>query len=160
MKRMNSADGLLKAKQTALVYIARRALTAAQLFEKLEAKGFAPEICGETVEYFTEMGYINDYDYAERFIRDSIDQRQHGIARIKTQLRQKGVDAEVINEVLASLEIDDLQTLRELAEKKCRGVDLSDRKQRNRLVGYFVRRGYRYDEINKVLGERDEEYFD
>jgi regulatory protein len=157
---MNSTDELSKAKQIALTYLARRALTGAQLGERLEKKGFAPEICDETVKYFTEMGYINDFDYAERFIKDSIAQKQHGIIRIKAQLRQKGVETEIINNVISSLKIDNLQTLRELAEKKCQGVDLSDLKQKNRLVGYFVRRGYRYDEINKVLRERDEAYFD
>ncbi|NLB81180.1 MAG: RecX family transcriptional regulator [Clostridiaceae bacterium] len=152
---MNNSDTIDQVRSTALIYIAKRRLTGFELKEKLKKKGYSQRLCEETVAYFTDMGYINDFDYAERFIMDAVSLKQHGTMRIERDLASRGIEKDVISKAIESLEIDNLETLRQLVAANCRSLDLSNIKDRNRLFGFLVRKGFRYDEINVVLRERE-----
>ncbi|MCK9478357.1 MAG: recombination regulator RecX [Firmicutes bacterium] len=157
---MNNADAFEKAQSMALSFLARRRLTASELKERLEKKGFGADECDKAVEYFTEMGYINDFDYSERFIIDAVELKRHGKARIRRDLIFKGIDSETIEAAFLSCKTDDLQTLSLLVEERLQKLDISSEKARNSFVGFLIRKGFRFDEINTVLRERDVEYFD
>jgi regulatory protein len=157
---MNNSDLLSEAKNAALIYLAKRMLTGKELKDKLKNKGFSGGICDEAVRYFTEIGYINDFDYALRYATDAIKIKHYGTLKIIRDLRQKGIDTDIINNCISSLGDENLQSLRLIAEKKSSMLDLSDPKQKNKLVEYLMRRGYKFDEINTVLRERNDDFFD
>ena len=146
-------DELSRAKYAACYYLSRRSLTDRQLREKLEKKEYLPEVINETLEYMTEAGYINDADYAARYVQDALNLKRHGKRRIRQDLRQKGIDIEVIDEVLGETESDSSPALRALIEQKSAGLDLGDRKHRARVFNFLVRRGYDFDEINTAIRE-------
>ena len=128
--------------------------------QKLLKKEYSPENCEETVNCMVELGYINDEDYAERYIKDAVEFKKHGIMRIKQDLRKKGIDRDIIDNVIGNIDIDNGETLQKLIEQRCKLLNISDPKQKNRLIGFLVRRGYRYDEIYSVLREMEEIDFD
>lgn len=157
---MSTYDEFSRAKYAAFFYLGRNALTEHQLREKLQRKEYSPEIIDKTLEYMLELGYINDRDYAERYTKDAVNFKKHGMMRIKLDLRRKGIDPDLIDEVLEELEIDTTDALNHLIEKKSAGLDLKDRKHKARLVNFLLRRGYKYDEINTALREMEEIDFD
>lgn len=157
---MDTYDELSRAKYAALFYLSRRALTERQLREKLEKKEYSSGIIDETLEYLKELGYIDDRDYAQRYAKDAAEIKKHGISRIRLDLRKKGISPEDIDEALQELDLDTADSLRSLIEEKSASLDLSDKKQRARLVNFLLRRGYKFDEINSALGEMEETYFD
>jgi regulatory protein len=157
---MDTYDEISRAKYAALFYLSRRALTERQLREKLEKKEYSPEIIDETLEYVKELGYIDDRDYAQRYAKDAVELKRHGVSRIRMDLRKKGICPQDIDEALQELSLDTSDALRSLIEEKSAALDLKDKKHRVRLVNFLLRRGYKFDEINSALREMEEFDFD
>ena len=149
----NTYDEFSRAKYVACIYLARRMHTKSEMYKKLIKKEYAPEICEKTIEALIELGYINDTDYAERYTKDAINLKKHGINRIKRDLKQKGIDNEIIDQTITELDIDNSEILARLVEQKAERLDLKDIKQKNRLIGFLIRRGYKYDEIFSAIRE-------
>ncbi len=150
---MSTYDEFSRAKYVACIYLARRMHTKSEMYKKLIKKEYATEICEKTIEALIELGYINDSDYAERYTKDAINLKKHGINRIKRDLKQKGIDDEIIDQTISELDIDNSEILAKLVEQKAEKLDLNDIKQKNRLIGFLLRRGYKYDEIFSAIRE-------
>ena len=144
-------DELSRTKYCAMLCLGRKAYTKRELFDKLLKKEYSEECCEQTIEYLENEGYINDSDYAARYTNDAINLKKHGSVRIKADLRRKGIDAEIIDRLFEELESPDVETIKTVIEKKAEKLDLSDKKQRDRLIGYLLRRGFRYGEIYSEL---------
>jgi regulatory protein len=157
---VSNYDDFSRAKYAAFFYLGRKALTESELRQKLRKKEYPPEVCEKTIDYLKELSYIDDTDYAARYAKDAAGLKKHGAARIQRDLARKGISPEIAEHAVASLEIDDGENLRSIIEKKRERLDLADAKQKNRLIGYLARRGYRYDEIYSALRETEEADFD
>jgi len=149
----NQFDELSRAKYCAFLYLGRKMYTRHEMLQKLLKKEYSPEVCEQTVDFLVESGYINDRDYAERYTKDAINFKKQGVMKIKQDLAQKGIDREIINSVIDELDIDNSENLAKLIEQKTQKLDITDKKQRNRLIGFLLRRGYKYDEIFTAIRE-------
>ena len=145
------ADDLLAAKQTATRQLSYRPRSVAELRQTLGQRGFGPQIVERVIDRFTELGYLDDADFARRWIatRESVAPR--GTRLLKRELRQKGIGADLTEEVIADADLDDLESAMRIAERrlpKLAGLDRDT--QRRRLASYLERRGFSYDTISKV----------
>lgn len=150
------ADDVVAAKLTASRQLAYRARSTAELRKTLADRGFADEVIAEVIARFLELGYLNDEEFARRWIasRDQIAPR--GARLLRQELRQKGIDADLAQRSLAEAELDDLATARRLAERRMdRLRDLPVDKARSRLAGYLQRRGFSHETVRLV----DREFF-
>ena len=150
------ANDFEKAKECAFWYINKRRYTKKELINKLIQREYDREIAEEAVEYLEELDYINDADYARRYIHDAVRIKKHGIIRIKNDLYQKGIDRNVIDEVLVDIDVDSANVINELIQLKANNLDLTDEKQFNKLVAFLVRRGFNYGEsVHSVRNYRE-----
>ena len=147
----NYSDEFLKCKDYAFLLINKKRNTKKELFDKLLKKEYDNEVASEVVDYLEEAGYIDDYDYARRFISDSVKIKGYGKIRIKRDLILKGVKTHIIDDVLSNEDFDTSDVLDGLIEKKSANLDLSDDKQLQKLFGFLLRRGYGYSEIKTAL---------
>lgn len=154
MNNKNSKyDELSRTKYCAFLILGRRAHTKKELTDKLLKKEYSPECVEEAVSYMEQEGYIDDRDYAERYLNDAVELKKHGMARIKQDLLRKGIPREIVEEVIENTEKDNGETIKRILETRLPKTDLSDRKQRDRLIGYMLRRGFRYGEVYSALRE-------
>jgi regulatory protein len=89
------------------------------------------------------MGYVNDRAYAEATL--SKRQRQgRGVKVIASELRHKGIDSQVVDEILGELSVEDeVERAAELAVKLLsRHRDEPLVRQREHVMGGLLRRGY------------------
>lgn len=149
----NYSDDFLKCKDCAFYYINKRRHTKKELIDKLVRREYDIDVAKEVADYLEEAGYIDDSDYARRFISDAVKIKKHGMVRIKRDLSAKGVDRTVIDSVLGNLELDTESVLADLLKSKACNMDLNDEKQLNRLYGFLLRRGFKFNEINSALAE-------
>lgn len=149
----NYSEDFLKCKDCAFYYINKRRHTKKELVDKLVKREYDVTVAKEVAEYLEEAGYIDDSDYARRFISDAVKIKKHGMVRIKRDLLAKGVARTVIDSVLDDLEFDTESVLADLLESKAFNMDLSDEKQLNKLYGFLLRRGFKFSEINSALTE-------
>jgi len=145
-----------RAKWLALYYLGIKARTEAEIRKKLKEKGASEEICDKTVDFLKEYGYINDEEYTRMYIKDACNLKKHGMRRIKNDLRMRGINEHIIDNAMQDLELDFEDPLRELTAKKAKGLDLSDPKHKNRLIGFLQRRGYGINDILRAVREYEE----
>ena len=136
------------AKQKAMDLLLYRTRTEKELYDKLIERGYSEEDSAEAIAYVKSFGYLNDENYAEYYV--SSRGTQKGRSAIKRELRDKGVDDELIENALEELP-DETDTIRELLIKKAGAPHELDEKEFRRLYGFFLRRGFSGGAIMKTL---------
>jgi regulatory protein len=117
--------------------------TRAGLMRKLERAGYAGRTAGEACDRIEAMGYINDRAYAQATLAKR--QRQgRGVKVIASELRHKGIDGDLVDEILGELNVEDeVERAAELAGKLLTRHRHEPRvRQREHVMGGLVRRGY------------------
>ena len=93
------------ARGAALALLAQRRLTEAQLWRRLEAKGYPPEVVGETVAACKRAGYLDDRLYAALYVEGA--RKAVGDARLRAELVKRGIDRDAAAAVVASAPRDE-----------------------------------------------------
>ena len=135
-------------KEKALRLLEYRSHSAKELTDKLKRFGADEEDIERTVEFCTEYNFLNDEKYAYALAHDLANLKKLGKRRIYAELRQKGISEEIVREVLEDF-TDDEDTLLSLVEKKAQGN--FERKNRDKIIRYFMYRGYELTDIKNAL---------
>lgn len=152
--RLRNADEPDRAVFTALNLLAHRGRSERELRQRLRQKGYTPEAIDEAIRRVIDWGYLND----ERFAASWVEQRQSSRPRsrraLEHELREKGVDREIIETTMEEAEIDEVADARRLAADKWRKERaLEPDKRRQRTAAFLARRGYGWDVAKQVLDE-------
>lgn len=154
-----------KGKEHAL-HAAMRALTARprseqEIVERLEERGYDEEIIAQTMADLQDAGLIDDEAFAREWVYYRTS-RGLGPWRIRQELRQKGVDRYIIEDVLEDIDEDDsLETATEIALHTLRTADKNGER---RAFDKLARRGFSFSlarqalaQAQAVLDEEEEE---
>lgn len=148
------AEEQSKVTNAALNLISYRQRSIKEIYEKLKGKGYDEDFINKSIEYCKEQNYLNDYQFAESFIRDKQNLNKFGSTRIRYELIKKGVSKDVIEETLNFDKDEEYNVALILAQKKINSYKGQDRNSIYRkLGGYLQRKGYPYDIVTKVLKE-------
>lgn len=145
------ANDFRRAKERALYLLDYRDYSYTELFEKLE-KNYSEDVCYKVLERMVELGTIDDRRYAERLARHYTEVKKFGYYRIASEMRNKGIPKDIIEEALSVYEDTVYERLFELINKKYYRY-LDDEKGVKKVKNALVRYGYSYDDINAVLDE-------
>jgi regulatory protein len=149
MEEVIHADTLRKARERALYLLDYRDYSYVQLYEKLEAN-YPEDICLEVLNRLVELGILNDSRYAKYLAERLIVGKKYGTYRAIRELRLKGIDSDLAEEVVSYYEDTEVERLEELVRTKYARY-LNDDKGINKVKNALVRLGYSYDLINQVL---------
>ena len=140
-----------KLRERALDLLSRRDHSQRELFNKLREKGGVLEELEPLLEDLKEMGYLDDSRYAENFVRFRSG-KAWGQRRYQQELRQRGVDSEVVDSVLSrlpELEPDFIaDKLQKLVER-----ELDKGREERKILSSFLRRGFTIGSIKDVLAK-------
>ncbi|MBR3869333.1 MAG: regulatory protein RecX [Clostridia bacterium] len=142
-----------KAYAQALRFLTLRAHSADELYKKL-IKKHSPECSAYAIEKCRELGFIDDEDFAIRYANELVNRKKYGLSRIRSELYLKGIDREITENVINSLDIDFSQSIIEIIEKKYADC-LNDEKGRRRMIAGLMRLGYNYSDIKTALADYD-----
>lgn len=154
-------DAIDRAVSTAMRALEQRMQTGRELRTRLLRKGFEPETIDSAIARLTDYGYLNDERFAELWIENRLAHRPRGKRMLEQELRQKGIDRQIVDETVAGMEIDDRAAALELARKRLKSVQgLPPDEQNKKLTGILVRRGFDFGVIRTTLETVFEEPFD
>lgn len=126
-----------------------------QLRTKLRQKGCEDEASEAVLDRMSAVGLVDDEAFAGMLVRSH--QAGRGLARraLVQELRAKGIDDEIAETALASIDVEDERDrARALVEKKMRAMHgLDATVQTRRLAGMLARKGYSTDVSLGVIRE-------
>lgn len=134
---------------TAIYYLTFKDRSSYELTNKLKEKGYSEEQILETMDKLSYYGYIDDEHYALSYIKSNCNHK--GEKKIKMELSNKGIHRDIIEEQFAEVDFDEENAIDASFKKRFMDSDLQDEKQKNRIISYYMRRGYRFENIKKVV---------
>ena len=134
--------------------LARREHSGEELKTKLCAKGYPQKVAGEVVAALAREGLVSDDRFAEALL-DVRKARGYGPLRIRHELEQRGVSAELIDHWLDPADSGWIEQIRRIREKKFGRQQPSDFAERARQARFLQQRGYTYDQIRRALSTDD-----
>jgi regulatory protein len=143
-----------RAKEKALWLISYRDHSKKELTDKIK-RTCDEESAEKAVERMEELGLVNDRVFAERYAIKLLFTKHMSKTAASYELALKGIDRELADEILDSIDVDEREQIREVIEKKYRNI--SDEKIKRRAFSALQRLGYRFDDIRAVLEEYTEE---
>lgn len=143
--------GSRKAYSQALRFLTLRAHSANELYKKL-IKKHSPESSQYAVEKCRELGFVDDNEFAQRYAEELVHNKKYGPGRVRSELFSKGIERELIENVLSSLDFDSRISIIEIIEKKYSSC-LDDEKGRRRMIAGLMRLGYSYSDISAALAD-------
>ncbi len=146
-----------RAKEKAMWLISYRDHSSKELYDKLR-RDFGEDASQKALLRMQELGLINDEAFAKRYASE-LHSKHQSPSSIRYKLMQKGIDKEVTEEIVSSLEIDPQAEIEALIIKKY-SRSLSDEKGVRRTVAALQRAGYRYSDIKSVLNEYIQEDYE
>jgi regulatory protein len=144
-----SADAAA-AGAAAVALLARRDFAALELLQTLEAQGFETPTAQAVLTELSERGYVDDERYALQFVTHHAD-RGRGPLRIRRDLAERGVSAELIEAALAA-GADWSQCARELRIRRFGLAQPENWPEKARQARFLQYRGFSTDHIRSALG--------
>lgn len=145
-----------EARLAALRLLDRRPLTRADLRRRLLDREHEPAAVEAALDRLEAVGLVDDAAYAAAFIRDGASLRGHGRVRLARDLRQRGVDPELVEATLDAEypRADEHAVALELARARVgRLAGLELEAARRRLAGFLARRGLGSAAVYAALDE-------
>ena len=148
---MSSSEAELR--RAAMDLLSRREHSRKELWQKLRNRAETPEILEVVLGALEADRLLSDERFAESFVRSRVS-RGLGPVRIKQELLQKGIAADMVSIQLESCDEDWQQQALEVNEKKFGAAPVKDPKEKAKRVRYLQYRGFHIDTIMAVVDGR------
>lgn len=126
--------------------------TGQELRERLLMEGYPEEIVERVILWAEENHFIDINRFARNYIKNNAGKK--GKKLIQIELSKYGVEKELAKELLAEVEVREDERIKVIYEKRFKNVDLKEEKQKMRILRYFVRNGFSYEDVHKFLSEK------
>jgi regulatory protein len=151
---MQENKEFIKARDSAFRLLSYRQRSIQEVNQRLKQKGLSAGIIKKTVRYLSELGYLNDEEFAASWIRTKMQLRPAGIYLWRTQLRQKGIAEGIIDKTInnEAAQYDEYAAAKRLAgSRRNRYKALAPQKAKKRLYDYLRRRGFSQDVVFQAI---------
>lgn len=139
-------------RQKALNYLAMRSHSAQEMRTYLYKKGFSKDIIDEILTGLKDAGYIDDYDFAVRFINSKKKSKIIGENALKRDLYKKGINRDIIKKAFKATDAGsvDLNDLYDLALKKLQSLE-NKKNKTAKLIYFLQQKGFLENQVRSVI---------
>lgn len=145
-------DILIKrVRKRAMFLLEKMDRTESQLRNKLRQGFYGEDLIDDAVAYVKKYHYIDDNRYAQTYVRYQKERKSK--RQIKMDLMQKGVEREIIEQ---AIEIEygtesEQELIMKWVEKRKYKIGNSDVKEKQKMYQFLMRKGFRSEDILRVL---------
>lgn len=137
-------------KKECLRLLSRRDHSKKEIQDKLTYKGFDRSHVSEVIDELSGQNWQNDSRYAESYARVRC-QKGFGPVRIAYELRQQGIEPEVVEFALSAATNDWNSVLEAVYFKKFSKNNRFDLNERGKRLRFLLQRGFSNGMINPLL---------
>jgi regulatory protein len=157
-----AADQASRATEAALVFLSYRPRSEKEVRDRLRRGGYEPDAIEHAIGRLHEWRYLDDADFARRWVENRTAHRPRGKRLLQQELRHKGIDGEIARDAIDDADLDETGAAEALARRRLPSYAGDEPTAiRRRLGAYLARRGYGYDVIrialDRALGEAEDE---
>lgn len=131
-----------------------------ELEQALHRRGVPADAARRVLDRFAEVGLVDDLSYAAAYVDSKIRSRGLGTSALRTDLRRRGIDDEIIATVLAGVDPD--SEVERAGALIARRIDAAmaagPEAARRRLLGMLARRGHSAEVARTVVEQAIEAY--
>lgn len=147
--RLQAADDIEKARETALRYIEYRPRSMAEVRKNLRDKSYDDAVIDQVINRLSDVGLLDDTKFAAYWVEQRETFKPRSQMALRQELLQKGVDRAIIDSAVDS--VDETAAATQLAQKQAnRYAHLDEDAFRKKMMGYLQRRGFSYGIIQEV----------
>jgi len=150
--QMKEESQRYRCRNMALDYLAICPRSAVEMERYLGRKKFDATLIREIVNGLRDAGYIDDADYAARYIQNKLSRKPVGKQLLASELQKKGISRPVITQALKDSKSlhSDMDALYAIALKKYDSI--KDKKNSITKLSYFLHsRGFDTDMVSSVI---------
>jgi regulatory protein len=136
-------------ERIAVGLLARREHSRVELARKLTARGFAATDIEALLGRLAAQRQQSDVRFTESYVR-ARSGRGYGPQRIRAELRERGIPAELIDQALAAA--TDTPRIDEIWRRKYAGCLPADYRERARQMRFLQQRGFALADIHALFG--------
>lgn len=153
LERISRADLVVRAKRKALNLLEYRHRSRAEIVGRLRQGGFDDDVIGQVVTFLERLGLLNDEEFARNWVRYRQSGKACGRARIRWELRRKGVSNDIIERSLSEISGETEYALAmDVARRRWEKCSVADsRLKRQRVASYLRRQGFDWEVVSEVL---------
>lgn len=131
----------------------QRNKTKKQLIDHLYKNKIQRDIIHNILPILEEKKYLNDEDYARRYLNDALNIKKYGKNKTRYMLMSKGIEKNVIDKVMENYDYElEYMNALELVEKRI-SKDESDPKKIYSAKNYLQGRGFEFEIINFTVDD-------
>jgi len=147
-------EWLTKACAYALKLLSYRERSEWEIRDRMRKKGYEDGLIEDVLRYLESHNFISDERFAQVWGENRI-RRGYGRKRVYFELRQKGVEADLIDEVLDRLysKVNEVEMALRLTKGKNFLLKKGNKRTIRKICGFLKRRGFSSKVINEVLME-------
>lgn len=150
IKELKQANLFQSCFEAALHYLSYRPRSETEVRQRLRHRGFKGDVVDKVITELKKRRLIDDIAFAQYWRDNRLSFKPRSRRLIKLELRQKGVAAEMANEILEAL--DDENAAYEAGLKKVRILsDLDYNEFHRSLSSHLRRRGFDYEAISSAV---------
>ena len=155
--QIEKEEGTAKAFNAAANFLKTRERSQKEIKDKLKTKDYSEVVIEKVLEKLERLDIVNDKRFAEMFVRDRMKLKPKGKKVLQLELMQKGIDRNIIEEVLSEMlsgdnELELAKRVLAKAEKKYAGLE--ENIKRDKIIKYLLGKGFAYNIIEEVLSSK------
>lgn len=138
----------------ALKFLSYRPRSEKEIRDKLKSRKASEETINKIISRLKGNNFLNDEEFVKWWIEQRTTFKPRSVKIIKIELKQKGIDKELIDETIAHLPstIDDLESAKKLIDKRLpRYENLSRDEKIQKIARFLSSKGFSYEIIKEIL---------
>lgn len=118
----------------------------------IQRPALPPQLAPRVLQRLIDKRYLDDQKFARFWLENRFVRKGASVRRLRLELRQKGVDQEIIDQVIAENIRSDAEELAKIIAKKRPKY----RGDSAKFTAYLARQGFSYDDIRQALADSDD----
>ncbi len=148
--QLKAEDEREEAYQRAIKFMNYRPRTESEIRQNLRKHAVSENVLNDVIQRLHRAGLLDDQLFAEAWVENRIDLHPRSRRALAFELKQHGVDQQIIEQSLAQVD-DDQIAYRAAVRQSGKFKELDWQNFRQKMYGFLARRGFDYETSAPVV---------